>query len=118
MIIANRTPKPHTISFEQAQTHTDIEIIVNTTPCGMYPNVDESCMDLVPFTKCTAFVDCIYNPIETKQALQAKQLKIPTVVTGLEMLVAQAVKAVEYFKDMQFDESIIDEVYRWLLSKV
>ena len=117
--VANRTPKPNTISFEQAkQLSKEIDVIINTTPVGMYPDVDKSCMDLSPFIHCTAFVDCIYNPLETKQALQAKQLKIPTVVTGLEMLVAQAVKALEYFKDIEFDEKIIDEVYQWLLSKV
>ena len=119
ILIANRSQKTHTISFQEAiQKHTDAQIIINTTPCGMYPNVDQACIDLTPFQQAQAFIDCIYNPLETKMSMQAKQLKIPTVVTGLEMLVAQAVKALEYFKDIQLDEEVIETTYQWLLNTI
>lgn len=119
IIVANRSQKPNTISFESArQKHDDAQIIINTTPCGMYPNVDEACIDLIPFLRAEAFIDCIYNPIETKMSLQAMKLKIPTVVTGLEMLVAQAVKAIEYFKDIELPDTCIETTYQWLLNTI
>lgn len=118
IFVANRTPKPNTIDFQTAKTeHMDAEIIINTTPCGMYPHVKESCIDLSAFHKAEAFLDCIYNPIETTLCLQAKKLQVPIVVSGLEMLVAQAVKALEHFKNVSFDSSSIDDIYRQILMK-
>lgn len=97
--------------------HTDAEIIVNTTPLGMYPKVEASALDLTTFTKCEAVVDVIFNPLKTKLALQAEELGIKA-VTGLEMLVAQAKQAIEYFLDKKLEDKVIDEVYQELLKMI
>ena len=100
---------------EVYQNHKDIDIVVNTTPCGMYPHVDSSAVDLSRFEKVEAVFDCVYNPMDTKFTLQAKKLGIPVAVTGLEMLVGQAKKALEYFKNIQIDDQEIDRIYREIL---
>jgi shikimate dehydrogenase len=60
-------------------------------------------------------VDVIYNPSKTKLTLQAEGLGMKA-VTGLEMLVAQAKQAIEYFLDKKLEDKIIDEVYQELLK--
>ncbi|HWT77076.1 MAG TPA: shikimate dehydrogenase [Mobilitalea sp.] len=106
------------ISYETCYAdHTDAAVIVNTTPLGMYPNIDASPLDLRTFTQCEAVVDVIFNPLKTKLAKQAELLGIKA-VTGLEMLVAQAKQAIEYFLDTKIDDRFIDEVYRDLLKTI
>lgn len=95
--------------------HTDAAIIVNTTPLGMYPNIDASPLDLTSFTKCEAVVDVIFNPRKTKIAVQAEALGIKA-ITGLEMLVAQAKQAIEYFLGIKIEDEKIDEIYLELLD--
>ena len=113
IIIANRTKKENTISFEKAvKNHDDAQIIINTTPVGMYPDTHQSVIDLVPFMRCEAVIDCIYNPMQTQFISQAKQLKIPIAISGMEMLVAQAVKALEIFKNITISEKKIEETYK------
>jgi shikimate dehydrogenase len=107
-----------TVSYETCYAkHTDAEIIINTTPLGMFPNVDSSPLDLTTFKNCEAVVDVIFNPRMTKLALQAQELGIKA-VTGLEMLVAQAKQAIEYFLDKNLDDKLIDEVYQELLKMI
>jgi shikimate dehydrogenase len=104
------------ISYEECfEKHSDAEVIVNTSPVGMYPNSDNSPVDLTHFPQCRAVVDVIYNPITTKLVAQARELGM-TGVTGLEMLVAQAKYAVEIFLDTTLDEKIIDEIYQELAA--
>ena len=99
------------ITYEECfAKHTDAEFIANTSPVGMYPNCDASPVDLTRFPECEAVVDVIYNPLETKLVAQARELGM-TGVNGLEMLVAQALYAVEFFLDTKLDEAKIDEVY-------
>ncbi|MGN0165598.1 MAG: shikimate dehydrogenase family protein [Lachnospiraceae bacterium] len=112
-----------TITYEEAaEKHSDADVIINTSAKGMYPNVDETPMDtsiykdLSPYTKLSAVVDIIYNPAVTKllSFAEAKNIKA---VNGLEMLVAQAVYACEYFLDTKLDEDIIDKIYNEIKQK-
>lgn len=100
--IVYHKPAEGCISYEEAYNeHSDADVIINTTPVGMYPNTDASPIDLKPFTKCTAVLDIIYNPAETVLTKQAKELGM-TAATGLDMLVAQAVYAEEHFQHKVF----------------
>ena len=106
-----RRHKDNAISYEECfDKHLDAEVIVNTTPVGMFPNVDASPIDLSRFGQLEAVLDVIYNPIETKLTKQAKDLGIKG-VTGLEMLVAQAKYAVEFFLDTQIADEKIQEIH-------
>lgn len=74
----------------------DAEIIVNATPVGMYPDIDEAVADLSRFPKLEAFADLIYNPSRTKLLQQAESLGLKT-AGGLDMLVAQAYRSSRIF---------------------
>ena len=78
--------------------HGDGEIVVNTTPVGMYPHTGAAPVDLRDFPRCSGVLDLIYNPRRTALLLQAEELGIPC-SDGLPMLVAQAAAAEERFFD-------------------
>lgn len=114
LITVKYKEEPGVITYEQAaQMHPDASLIVNTSPVGMYPNVDASPMDIAPYEALNAVVDIIYNPTTTKLLAQAKERNI-TAVNGLEMLVAQAKYAVELFLDTEMPDEKIDEVMKKL----
>lgn len=118
ILIVSRTASESTISYEDCyQNHSDSDIIINTTPLGMYPNIDASPIDLTTFKKCQAVVDLIYNPLDTKLTLQARELGIKS-VTGLLMLVAQAKQAIEYFLGMKLEDDVIDKITSELISEI
>lgn len=118
VLIVSRQPSNSTITYEDCyDNHTDAQIIANTTPLGMYPNMEASPIDLTPFVHCEAVVDAIFNPLETKLTEQAKQLGMKG-VTGLWMLVAQAKQAIEYFLDEELDDAVIEDTYQYLLSVI
>ena len=105
------------VTYEEAMNlHFDADVIVNTTPSGMYPNVDSMLVELDCFNNLSAVVDVVYNPLKTKIVQKALTKGIKA-VTGLYMLVAQAVYASAIFQDKEIDESLIDVVYRGLLLK-
>lgn len=89
--------------------HKDAQIIVNTTPVGMYPKNLVSAIDLDTFPRCEGAADVIFNPAHTEFVLSAEKKGIP-VVNGLPMLVAQAAKAFEFFTGDTHEENCIDEI--------
>lgn len=109
---------PGTISYEQCYAeHSDAKIIVNTTPVGMYPNIDQTPIDLSRFQQLEAVVDVVYNPLRTKLVLEAEEKGILG-LAGLEMLVGQAKSAVEIFLDTKLDNAIIQkETDRLMLAQ-
>lgn len=117
--IVSRSPKgKNHISYEECyDKHSDAVAIVNTTPVGMYPHMEASPLNLIPFNKCRAVIDVIFNPIQTKLTKQAASLG-KQAVTGLPMLVAQAKEAEEYFRGIKLDESLIDVITQELLEQI
>ncbi len=98
------------LSYAEA-ARSGAQIIINTTPAGMYPNVGVCNLDLAAMTGVEAVLDAVYNPDKTELLLRAQELGIPVAANGLEMLVAQAVYAAEYFLDQKFPDAD-DEIRR------
>jgi shikimate dehydrogenase len=116
-IICKKRVSDETITYDDLyQNHQDIEVLINTSYVGMYPNNFEELIDLNKFNKLEWIIDIIYNPLNTKLLVDAKNKKLNT-LNGLEMLVAQAVYAMEYFNDIKLDKQIIDDYYQKLLKK-
>ena len=96
--------------------HADVEIIINTTPVGMYPAIFDSPLNLSAFNKLTGVVDVVYNPITTPLVYEAKKKKIKA-IGGLYMLVAQAVRASEIFLGTEYPYDTIAKTYSSLIQK-
>lgn len=115
IIVVSRSGKEGTVSYETAyDKHQDADVIINTTPVGMYPHMDDWVLDLASFTNCTTCIDLIYNPLRTSLLLHAQALGMKT-INGLEMLVAQAKYALELFKGITIEDDKIDVIYKRLL---
>ena len=91
---------PHSdgdISYDELEAiKTDIQIIINTTPVGMYPNENCAPIDIDVFSSLEGVVDAIYNPLRTKLISDARARQIRA-AGGLYMLAAQAARAAELF---------------------
>ena len=93
-------------NYQTIRERKDIQVIVNATPVGMYPNNGECMVDLNDFCSLTGVVDMVYNPSVTELLFRAKQKNIPC-VNGLLMLVGQAKYASEFFTDTKISDSEI-----------
>lgn len=91
------------------------EVIINTTPVGMFPNNYEKPIDLKRFSRLEGVADVVYNPSLTALTNEAKELGIKQ-VNGLYMLVAQAKFAAEKFLDKKIDDSVIDDIFNKLVT--
>ena len=102
-------------NYDNIGRHYDADIIINTTPVGMYPNNGERLIDLSKFTKCKKALDLIYNPARTVFLLDAQKLGIDC-INGLPMLVAQALRAAEIFTGKEIPLSEIDRIHDVILN--
>lgn len=108
----SRTAKEDCITYESAYTDfADSEVIINTTPCGMYPQTigEPINLDLMPKTE--AVIDAIYNPLCSNLVVNAKKKGIKA-VGGLYMLVAQGAAATELFIDAEITQEKVYDVFK------
>lgn len=114
ILTASRTGKYGALTYNEAMRRQDVQIIVNTTPCGMYPNVGQCMLYPTAFPALEAVLDVVYNPFRTELLLRAAEHGIKT-AGGFEMLVAQAVYAAQYFTGRFFaTDSVIPTASRRL----
>ena len=85
------------------------DLICNSTPVGMYPDINLSPVSIDIVANATAVYDTIYNPYDTKLLQYAKQCGVKY-KNGLDMLVYQAVKSHDYWYGGQFEDSDIDKI--------
>ena len=104
ILTASRTGKGDALLYSEAMHRPDVQIIVNTTPCGMFPNVGQCLIDPKAFPALEAVLDVVYNPFRTELLLRAEDCGV-TAAGGFEMLVAQAVYAAEFFLDRKFEDA-------------
>lgn len=84
----------------------NIDILINATPVGMFPNVTQMPVSDAYLKNCTAVFDAIYNPIETLLIKKARS-NGAKVASGMSMLVFQAVFAHKIWTDSTFSDSDI-----------
>jgi shikimate dehydrogenase len=110
----SRSPRENYITYSELyDLHSDIEVVINTTPCGMFPDIGEAAIDLNKLPCVQAVFDAVYNPLSSQLILDAKKKGI-TAVGGLYMLVSQAAYAVEKFIATPVDETKIEQVFQRL----
>jgi len=103
-------------SFTQYSTRitslTDLQLstfdlIVNTTPLGMTPNIDQSPLsENTPLSKHTMIYDLVYNPRETKFVREARSQGL-SAITGLGMLIEQAALGFELWTGLKPPKDIL-----------
>ncbi len=110
----SREKKESYITYDKLyEAYSDVEIIINTTPCGMYPDTGKSAVELNKLPCVQAVFDAVYNPLSSQLVVDANERGI-TAVGGLYMLVSQAAYAVEKFIDAPINNSRVEEVFKKL----
>ena len=97
------------VNYKNIDEHRDADILINTTPVGMYPHNGECLVSLTQFNALKGVLDVIYNPAKTELLMQAERAGIPH-SGGLPMLVAQAVAAEEKFFGRKIADSEIERI--------
>ncbi len=114
LVVISRTGEN---TYDNLNKHADAEIVIQTSPVGMYPENHEKLIELSNFPKCEGVVDIIYNPLRTHLILEARERNIPS-IGGLAMLVAQAKKASELFQNKKISADILDTLINKLEKQV
>lgn len=104
-------------TYEMLNRYRDSDIIINTTPVGMYPDNGKRIICLDIFPKAEAVVDVIYNPLYTPLILDARKRGLKY-TNGLPMLVAQAKYARDLFLETEGSETIIETVILNIENKI
>ena len=113
----SRGEKPGTIPYEEAyQKYKEAQVLINTTPVGMYPHTEGMAADIAAFTQLEAVFDVVYNPLRTDLVLASRQRGI-IAEGGLFMLVAQAVFASELFFNKHYESAVLEKTYRRILAQ-
>ena len=111
IITVSRSKTENYITYEEAvNEHSDANVIINTTPSGMYPDCEGIPIDISSFNELEGVMDAVYNPLCTNFVLKAKEKGVKA-EGGLYMLVMQAVVAVEKFLDTEFPKTVADNVF-------
>ena len=112
LLTVSRTARDGCITYaDLVRENTDTQILINTTPCGMYPNPEGKAVDVAAFPALEGVVDAVYNPLRPQLVMDAMARGIPA-EGGLYMLVAQAVRASEIFLDTEYPADTTERVYR------
>lgn len=113
VLVVSRTPSKDFISYPEANHRKNVEVLINATPVGQYPNNTEMPIQLDAFKHLEAVIDVIYNPLKTQLILAAEKRGLKT-STGLRMLVSQALFAAEKFSQKTIDYALMDTLEKRL----
>lgn len=106
VIVVSRTG---TVNYDNVYDIPGVEIVVNATPVGMYPDAEGKPVELSRFSSVCGVIDLIYNPLMTQLLMDARALGI-NYTGGLSMLVAQAKYASDLFQGSHRLDSIIPPI--------
>lgn len=103
------------VNYDNVYDYQNADVIINTTPVGMYPHNGERVIDLSRFPALSGCLDLIYNPSLTPFLYDAENLGVPY-ANGLTMLVAQAHMSAEKFIDSHIPGEKIEQIVTQLAS--
>jgi 3-dehydroquinate dehydratase / shikimate dehydrogenase len=106
-----------TISWSQ-RASTQAEVIINCTPVGMHPQVDDTPVPPAAFQRDHMFAfDTVYHPENTMFLKLARQ-RGATTVTGVDMFIFQAAQQFQLYTGQQAPEDLMRDVVRRKLGPI
>ena len=104
-------------NYQNLSRHADAQVLINTTPVGMYPRCGQAAVSLDSFPALEGVLDVVYNPLRTALILAAEERGLPC-SGGLPMLVAQAKRAAELFTGQNINDSRTEAVLHGLREQL
>ena len=94
----------------------DVDILINTTPLGMYPDIDGSPISEEILHSNLFVFDIVYNPLETRLLKEARKIGCKT-LGGLDMFVNQGALAFEWWTGKKPNLNLMKEKVVEFLGK-
>jgi 3-dehydroquinate dehydratase/shikimate dehydrogenase len=98
-----------------ARHNVAFDVLINCTPVGMHPNVDEAPVHFSVLKPGVIVFDTIYNPETTLLIREARSRGCET-ITGVDMFVRQAARQFELFVGQEPDQGLMRGIVRRALS--
>ena len=105
------------IHYSEIKNIRNVNLIVNCTPVGMYPEINMTPLEDVNMINTDSVIDIVYNPEETVLMKKYKERNVKT-VNGLTMLIFQAIKSEEIWNDEKYDDEILQKIHEELSEKL
>lgn len=104
-------------SAEYSPKRGHYDVVINTTPLGMYPKCDAAPeFDMSMIDESSFVADMIYNPSETLFLKRARERGAKT-MNGLGMLIYQGILSYELFTEAKLSEDIFDDILKNVFGK-
>lgn len=124
LYIVSRNPHEKIQASDPKITYTNYEdlnqfsgeFLINTTPVGMYPDTNDCPVDEQVIQQYDTLIDLIYNPYETHFLKTGKAMNKKT-FNGLDMLIGQAIKAVEIWHNCTIDPAVTQHMIERFTKK-
>ncbi len=94
----------------------EADCLINTTPVGMYPHIDQSPVDSGLLDGCKYVMYVIYNPLKTKLLKDAEHQGC-RVLTGLDMFVHQGAEQIKLWTGKEPDRALMKKVVKERLTQ-
>jgi 3-dehydroquinate dehydratase / shikimate dehydrogenase len=94
-----------------ARHNPSIDVLINCTPVGMHPNVDQTPYERHHLRPSMVVFDTVYNPEQTLLIKEARSRSC-TVVTGVEMFVRQAALQYKLFTGLDAPAELMRSVLK------
>ena len=96
----------------------DVRLIINATPVGMWPHVDAMPIHRLDFiTPETTVFDMVPRPFQTRLLKEAKS-RGAKIISGLRMLIGQAIAADEIWLNRKCPETIHEDLYHTMIQRM
>ncbi len=105
------------IHYSEIRNIRKVDVIINTTPVGMFPEINMTPLDEINMIETDNVIDIIYNPEETVLMKKYRKRGIKA-VNGLMMLISQAIKSEEIWNDSNYGEEILYEIHKELSKRI
>jgi shikimate dehydrogenase len=105
------------ITYDQLENEGEGALLVNATPCGMFPHTEGMPVSAETISRFTSAVDLIYNPKETRFLKTAREAGCRA-ASGLYMLVIQAMASEEYWLDRELPIEMAQDIVEKVEKKL
>ena len=105
------------VEWENRHSIKNADVLVNCTPVGMHPNVDETPFDKHHLRPSMVVFDTVYNPEQTLLIKQARE-KHCVIVTGVDMFIRQAAIQFQYFTGAGAPNALMRETLKRTIGAI
>jgi shikimate dehydrogenase len=89
-----------------------IDIIINTTPIGMHPEIDSSPLPSKYLYPHQIVFDMVYNPLDTQLLKEAKAAGAQ-IISGIDMFIAQGIQQISLWQGKELYTPELEQLVRF-----